>query len=85
MELVWQYHVYTQHGLLHCSVQNASQEIIQHVKEQNQLEKETALDLIELRGKREKLRLVRRYMSHYLLGLKVCWRCNGLSLIRTYS
>jgi hypothetical protein len=43
-----------------------------HVEEQNVLEKKNALDLIEIGDKKEKMKIIRRYTSHYLLGLKVC-------------
>lgn len=42
-----------------------------HIEEHNKLEKYDALDLIEITGKRKKLEIIRRYTSHYLLGLKV--------------
>lgn len=54
------------------SFQNTSQEVLLHIEEQNKLEKMNALDLIEINSKKEKLQIMRRYTSHYLLGLKVC-------------
>ena len=53
-----------------------------HVEEQDKLDKKNALDLIDISDKREKMKIVRRYTSHYLLGLKVC--CGGCQYSRPY-
>ena len=49
-----------------------------HIEEQSKLEKADALELIDINNKRKKLRVIRRYTSHYLLGLKV--RRSGIVL-----
>ena len=53
------------------SRQSISKEVLAHIEEQSKLEKASALDLIEIDSKKKKLQLIRRYTSHYLLGLKV--------------
>lgn len=65
--------------------QEASRKVVLHIEEQNRLEKSDALELIEITGKKKKLEIIRRYTSHYILGLKVCERDANLQEMHFFS
>lgn len=63
--------IHNSHYHIVAFIKNTSEEVIQHLKEQNRREKLDALDLIEITSKRMKMQTIRHYTSHYLLDLKV--------------